>query len=156
MKVYLVQHAEAKPKEEDPDRPLSELGRVHAEHVAAVAAKLGLQVDEIRHSGKTRAEQTAAILGAVLSPSKGVCAATGLGPADDVVPVADDLEAASKPIMLVGHLPFLERLTGYLVTGNAGQAVVRFNKAAIVCLEQDCWRWHVTWILTPDIAAVQA
>ena len=26
MRIYLVQHAEAKPKEEDPERPLTEKG----------------------------------------------------------------------------------------------------------------------------------
>ena len=156
MKIYLVQHGEAKPEEVDPDRPLSEVGRGHTEQVAAVAAKLGVEVDEIRHSGKTRAEQTAAILGAALSPEQGVRAASGLGPVDDVEPIAAELQAVSKPIMLVGHLPFMERLTGYLVTGDARQAVVDFTNAAIVCLAEEDGHWQVTWILTPDIAAVQA
>jgi phosphohistidine phosphatase len=155
MKVYLVQHAEAKPKDMDPARPLSEIGRGHAEQVAAVAAQLGLEIDEIRHSGKTRAEQTATILGAALSPTQGVRAASGLGPVDDVAPVGDELTSLSKPIMLVGHLPFMERLAGYLVTGDADQAVVDFVNAAIVCLEEEKGQWQVAWILTPDIAAVK-
>jgi phosphohistidine phosphatase len=74
---------------------------------------------------------------------------------DDVAPVGDELKLLSKPIMLVGHLPFMERLTGYLVTGDAGQAVVDFIHAAIVCLAEEDGDWQVTWILTPDIAAVQ-
>jgi phosphohistidine phosphatase len=153
VKVYLVQHAEAQPEEVDPDRPLSDTGREHAEQVAAVTVKLGLEIDEIRHSGKTRAEQTATILGAALSPSRGVRAASGLGPVDDIEPIAEQLEAVSKPVMLVGHLPFMERLTGYLVTRDAQQAVVDFTNAAIVCLAQDDGQWQLKWILTPEIAA---
>jgi hypothetical protein len=33
--------------------------------------------------------------------------------------------------------------------------VVDFINAAIVCLEEEDGHWQVTWILTPDIAAVQ-
>jgi phosphohistidine phosphatase len=156
MEVYLVQHAEAKPKEVDPNRPLSETGRRDTEQVAAVAARLGLQIDEIRHSGKTRAEQTAKILGTALSPRQGVRAVSGLGPVDDVEPVGDELEDISGPVMLVGHLPFMEKLTGYLVSGDSCQAVVGFTNAAIVCLAKDDGAWQVMWILTPDIAAAKA
>ena len=55
MKVYLVQHAEAMSEEENPKRPLNDLGRAHAEWVAPVAMKMGVDVSQIRHSGKTRA-----------------------------------------------------------------------------------------------------
>jgi phosphohistidine phosphatase len=109
MKVYLVQHGEAKPKSVDPTRPLTERGRREAQHVAAFAERLGLEVRQIRHSGKTRAEQTAAILGEALSPPDGVAAASGLAPLDDVQSVADALAQEPQPVMLVGHLPFLAR-----------------------------------------------
>ena len=72
MKVYLVQHAEAKSKEQDPERPLSDLGRRHAGQVARAAGRIGLEVEQIRHSGKTRARQTADIMGEALSPRQGV------------------------------------------------------------------------------------
>jgi phosphohistidine phosphatase len=48
MNVYLVQHAEAMSKEVDPDRPLSERGRRDAEQVAAMAARMGVEVSQIR------------------------------------------------------------------------------------------------------------
>ncbi len=154
MKVYLVQHGEAEPKSVDPTRPLTERGRQEAQRVAAFAERLGIEVRQIRHSGKTRAEQTAAILGEALSPPDGVVAASGLAPLDDVQPVADALAQEPQPVMLVGHLPFMARLTGLLVTGDPDRSVVRFRNGGIVCLahEEEKDIWLVSWILTPEMA----
>ena len=44
------------------------------------AARMGIKVDEIRHSGKRRAEQTATIFAKHLNPSRGVIAVKGLNP----------------------------------------------------------------------------
>jgi phosphohistidine phosphatase SixA len=55
---------------------------------------------------------------------------------------------------LVSHLPFLARLTGLLLTGDADNGVVRLRTEGIVCLARDDDRWQVGWILTPEIAGV--
>ena len=154
MKVYLVRHGEAKHKSVDPLRPLTEQGRQDVQQVAAFAARLGLEVHQIRHSGKTRAEQTAAILGETLSPPAGVVAVSGLAPRDDAQSVADGLTRESRPVMLVGHLPFLTRLAGLLVVGDAERPVVRFRQGGIVCLEREDGRWLVAWVLTPEMARI--
>ena len=153
--IYLVQHAEAMSEEENPNRPLNNVGRTHATDVAVVAAALGVDVKQIRHSGKTRAEQTAEIIGEELSPEHGVVAANNLGPLDDVEPVAEDLNRSTDPVMLVGHLPFMEKLAGYMLTGDAEQTVVDFNNAGIVCLKQEDGRWQVEWILSAEIAGIK-
>jgi phosphohistidine phosphatase len=153
MEVYLVQHGEAMPKSVDRARPLSDQGRKEVGQVAVFAAKMGKTVSQIRHSGKTRAEQTAAILGEALSPAGGVVAVPGLAPLNDVKSIADTLENRSQPVMLVGHLPFMARLSGLLLTGDADNHVVRFRTGGIVCLSRDD-RWQVAWILTPEMAQV--
>jgi phosphohistidine phosphatase len=152
MKVYLVQHGEAEPKNVDPSRPLTGRGRRETGQVAALATRLGLEVGQIRHSGKTRAEQTAAILGQTLSPPGGVVAVTGLAPKDDVGPVAAALARETGPVMLVGHLPFLARLAGLLLTGDPEHMGIQFRNSAIVCLAREEDGWLVAWILTPEIA----
>lgn len=154
MCVYLVQHGEARAKDVDPERPLTERGRQDVRNVAALAMRLALDVHQIRHSGKTRAEQTAAILGEALSPAQGVVAAEGLSPLDDVAPVADALRHAEEPVMLVGHLPFMERLAGHLLVGDAERPVVKFYNGGIVCLVHGEQGWQVAWILTPEIAGM--
>ena len=153
MKVYLVQHGEAEPKSADPTRPLTKQGREAVRRVAAFAARMELVIGlgQIRHSGKTRAEQTAAILGEALSPVDGVVAVPGLAPSDDVEPVAEALACESQPVMLVGHLPFLSRLAGLLLAGDAGRTVVRFRNGGIVCLVREGNDWSVAWMITPGV-----
>jgi phosphohistidine phosphatase len=152
MRVYLVQHGEAQPKSVDPARPLTERGRDNTLRVAAFAARLNLGVYQIRHSGKTRAEQTAHILGQALAPPGGVGAVSGLAPLDDVRPVADALAQELQPVMFVGHLPFLARLAGLLVTGDPDCSVVQFRNAGMVCLAREEDGWLVDWVLTPEMA----
>jgi phosphohistidine phosphatase len=154
MIVYLVQHGEATPKRVDPARPLTERGRREVVRVAGVAARLGVEVQQIRHSGKARAEQTAEILGQALSPPDGVVAVPGLAPNDHVGAVAEALAGEEGPLMFVGHLPFLARLAGLLVAGDAGRPVVQFRMGGIVCLAQADGLWQVAWILTPEMARV--
>ena len=153
MKLYLVQHGDAKPKAEDPERPLTEQGRKDVAQVAAFAQRAGVQVAQIRHSGKRRAEETAAILAEHLAPSDGVVALPGLAPKDDTGRVAELLNQETRPLMLVGHLPFMDRLAGLLVTGSRDRVVMRFQKGGIVCLERDpkTWTWTVCWMATPDL-----
>ncbi|UCC65192.1 MAG: histidine phosphatase family protein, partial [Anaerolineae bacterium] len=101
MQLYLVQHGQAHPKEIEPERSLTERGRQETRRVAALAARLDLDLYQIRHSGKTRALQTADILGQALTPSGGVVAVSGLAPKDDVRPIADALAGEPGPLMLV-------------------------------------------------------
>ena len=84
--------------------------------MAAWAASAGIQVNEIRHSGKLRAQQTAEIFAEHLDTQ--AVAAAGLAPKDDVAAIAGAIEQEQGVVMLAGHLPFLERLAAQLVTGN--------------------------------------
>ena len=147
--LYLVQHGQAKSKSDDPARPLADLGRQETERIAELAARLDLGIREIRHSGKTRAEETAIIFGRALGLSGKVTAVDGINPADDVEPVAKSLKDEEGPIMLVGHLPFMPRLVGFLVEGDAEEAPVAFRCSGVVCLVPEGGAWRVDWQLNP-------
>jgi len=151
MKVYLVQHGEAKKKEEDPDRPLTDGGREAVKKVASFLAQTGVTVRQIHHSGKRRAEETALVMAEHVSPPEGVKTVQGLGPNDDVVPVAEMLQGETEPVMIVGHLPFLSRLAGLLLTENAEKSVIRFRTGGCVCLVQENGNWTVECAVTPDL-----
>jgi len=153
MKLYLVQHGEAMPKAENPDRPLTERGRDNVARVAAFVQRAGVEVHQIRHSGKRRAEETAAILAEHLAPADGVVALPGLAPKDDVQPVAELLGREVRSLMFVGHRPFMDRLAGLLVAGDPKRPVVHFQKGGVVCLERGpgTRTWAVRWVVTPDL-----
>jgi phosphohistidine phosphatase len=154
LQVYLVQHGEAKAEAEDPARPLTNRGREEVRRVAERAAALGIQVAEVRHSGKLRARQTAEIFTAALSPSQGMREMEGLAPADDPGKARAEIESARDPLMLVGHLPHLSRLASLLLLGDPGREIIRFRNGAIVCLVQVDGRWLLQWTLTPEFAGV--
>ena len=134
MALFLVQHGKSLPKEEDPDRGLSRQGIEETEAVAAMAAEQSIQVSRIIHSGKKRALQTAEIFMKVLEPEFDLAKGPGLAPLDDVTcfPSVVDIQ---DNIMVVGHLPFMERLVSYLVIGSTETLVVKFQNSGIVCLD---------------------
>ena len=153
MDLFLVQHAEARPKAEDPERSVTDAGAQATRRMAAWGATSGLRVDRIQHSGKLRAEQTAGILAEDLKPAKGVIAIPGLDPNDDVRPVAETVTATEEAIMLVGHLPFLSRLASLLVAGEPEAGVVGFKTSGIVCLTRTEEEWSLSWAVTPELVA---
>jgi phosphohistidine phosphatase len=152
MALYLVQHGKSLSKDVDPDQGLSEEGTAETKRIAQVARDYRVNVAQIRQSGKKRARQTAEIFAAALNPAGGVEEVSGLKPLDDVAAFAAAIDAAANT-MLVGHLPFMERMTSYLVTGSADKSIFKFQNSGIVCLEKDpdSGSWAIVWTLMPKI-----
>lgn len=95
--------------------------------------------------------QTADFFAAALKPAEGVHLLPGIGPMDDVKSFAAQLDSGSGA-MYVGHLPFMEKLTGFLVAQDENNCVCKFQNGGIVCLDQDGERgWFIRWTLLPDI-----
>jgi phosphohistidine phosphatase len=153
-KLYLIQHGEAKSEKEDPDRSLTTIGEEEVKRVSKVADKLNMRPSKVFHSGKTRAKQTAEIIVSGLKISDiTVKAVQGLNPNDDVRPWAERISKETEDLMIVGHLPFLDKLASLLICGNENARAVLFRYSAIVCLDQkEDRRWAVLWILTPEMA----
>jgi len=152
MLVYLVQHAEAKSKEEDPARDLSEKGRQDIQRVANTVGKFNLAVNHIFHSGKARASTTAQTLASSLKPPTGVSDTTGLAPLDDPESWVERVATMDEDIMLVGHLPHLARLAALLLTGDKEKNVVNFKMGGMVCLRRlEGGQWAVEWMIIPEI-----
>lgn len=153
MNIYLVQHGRPVPKEENPERPLSDVGRGDVERMAAFLKSAGVEVEVILHSGKTRARETAEIMASKLQPKRESLEKKGLSPLDDVKRVADEIEQSNKDLMIVGHLPHLSRLASLLTAGNESIPVVGFQQGGVVCLRpgEEEKRWAVAWMLVPEI-----
>ena len=152
MALYLVQHGQSLPKDVDPDQGLSEKGVAETERIAGVAKNYQIKVGQIRHSVKTRARKTADIFASALNPTGGVKEVEGLKPMDDVAAFAASINPDTNT-MLVGHLPFMERMTAYLVTGSIDKPVFKFQNSGIVCLAKDpeTDSWVIVWTLMPKI-----
>ena len=151
MKVYLVQHGEAKSEMEDPQRPLTEKGKQEVESVAAYVASLEVEVAQILYSGRLRAKQTAELLAHYVSPTQGVREEKGLGPLDDPQEAKRLIQQAERPLMIIGHLPHLSRLASLLILGTPENEVVRFEMGGVVCLSESDKKWFVQWVLVPEL-----
>lgn len=150
MELILVQHGSSAPKTEDPERPLTETGREETARVAAWLAVSGVSPSHVRHSGKRRAAETAAIMALVLKPAGGVDGMSGLNPNDDVALLAEALNRRQEDIMLVGHLPNLARLASLLLAGDPDLDVVRFRNSGAVCIGREDNGWSLRWAITPE------
>jgi phosphohistidine phosphatase len=152
MRVYLVRHGEALPKDVDPGRGLSDVGRRGAEKVAAFLERQAIEVEAVWESGKKRATQTAEIMASAVRSKEGVVCQSGMAPNDPVVPIVEKLASLEGDYVLVGHLPFLSILASQLILGRAEPDVVNFPAATLVCLERGpSGRWAVSWMVTPDL-----
>jgi phosphohistidine phosphatase len=152
MKLYLVQHAKAASKEVDPERSLTDEGREEIIRVTNFIKDLGLSVDYLLHSGKKRAAQTAEFLSEAFNVANPIETRDCLGPNDEVEKIKSEVNAVEQDIIIIGHLPFLSKLTSSLFSGDDKAEIIKFSNAGIVYLERDEENiWHLNWFITPDL-----
>jgi phosphohistidine phosphatase len=96
--------------------------------VADFLRPLELRIDAVWHSGKARAQQTAELLAEAVSDRDRVVQREGLGPKDQVAPTKQALEKNGRDVMIVGHLPFLDKLE-----------------------RRDRGKWKIAWMITPAL-----
>lgn len=150
MALYIVQHGKSQPKDIDPEQGLTPEGAGDVERIAGVAKGYHVKVSEIAHSGRNRAKQTAEIIAAALTPERGISVMSGMDPLDDPVNFANILWPESN-LMLVGHLPFLEKLVSCLVTGSTDRPVFKLQNGGILCLDRPQGGWVIIWAIMPHI-----
>lgn len=155
MAIFLVQHGLAASKDVDPEKGLSPKGVEETSLIAGVAKGYEVPVKKIFHSGKKRARQTADIFQTVLGRDLPMDRLSGINPMDDVRTFSACIDPSSA-WMVVGHLPFMERLVSFLTTGSEETLVYRFQNSGIACLDarkdDGQWNWFIKWTLSPNIS----
>lgn len=151
MKIYLVQHGDSVEKEINPERPLSEKGNKDIKRLTQYLSLLRIQVGSSFHSGKLRAKQTATLLTTGITSLNPLQVKAGLEPMDSVLPIANDIAKLQEDVLLVGHLPFMEKLVGKLVVGDENSKLVHFQPGTIVCLEKFDEKWAINWMIRPEL-----
>ncbi|MBW2690686.1 MAG: histidine phosphatase family protein [Deltaproteobacteria bacterium] len=144
MKLYLIQHALAYPAEENAERPLNPIGIEQAKAAAHGIKRLGLGLDLIVTSPRRRAHQTAALISeGVRYPYSDILTTDALLPDQSPQNLLDLLqqEPAESRILVVGHLPHLEKLASNLLQGgnllieNAGLTCFDISEPESIKLE---------------------
>ncbi|MFH2057477.1 MAG: phosphohistidine phosphatase SixA [Pseudomonadota bacterium] len=151
MALFLVQHGICLSKDKDPEKGLSEKGIEQTKLIATVAKNYQIPVKKIVHSGKKRAEQTAIIFKDTFELDGPVERVDGINPMDDVILFANTIDSKENA-MIIGHLPFMERLVSYLTCNNKDILIYRFQNSGIVCLDAQKDGWFIKWTLNPDIS----
>jgi phosphohistidine phosphatase len=135
MIIYLAQHGLAVDKKINPDRPLSDQGRLEVKNAANYLKQSDVAIKDIYHSGKTRADQTASIFADVLNIEH-IEKLDGINPNDEPEPIVDLINNWTDDTMLVTHLPFLPHLVHLLLTGKP-PSDSDYLPGNIICLEKD-------------------
>ncbi len=148
MILYLVQHGDSVAESVDQAKPLSPKGRKDMRALAAACKRFGVSARHIIHSGKTRAAESAEILGQELGIP--VRAAAGLDPLDPAGVFASECQGWEEPVIVAGHLPFLERLAALLVAGREEPPVAIFQRGGMICLEKRGGSWVILWTALPE------
>ena len=155
INLYLMRHGEAVSTDVDPEAPLTKLGRVYAERMAAFLECADVRVDYIWHSDRLRAKQTAEIIApAVLEQGKPDFL-EGLGSLDPVDAIIEQWGDWDGPTLLVGHLPFMNRLVAKMVNGDEEKTLLHFQTGSVVCLECSESVWKLGWMLRPHLIKTQ-
>ncbi|MCK9224168.1 MAG: histidine phosphatase family protein [Candidatus Muirbacterium halophilum] len=147
MKLYLVQHG-VYIENENGDKVLSDNGRIETTKAALHSSEFyNIDVDKIYTSTKTRAIQTAEIIGKVLGDNIEIVIDETLSPDSNTTPWKRMIEDSNDNIMVVGHLPFLAKLLSIILVTDIDTDILTFKNSCIVCLERTKKGWIIDWVI---------
>jgi len=157
MKLYCARHGEACSADVDPERSLTEQGRIDIMRMARYLSGCGIQVDHVLHSKKARAVQTANILAETLCTQSSTTSTSLLAEQADPLALSAMLPTWTEDTLLVGHLPLLSDLVNHLVGGDArAYPIVHYSPGTIVCLQYyQGQHWMIDWLLSPAMVPNQ-
>lgn len=144
MSVYFVQHGLSLSKDKNPIRPLSKEGIKQTKLIAKRAKKMGIKVSKVYHSGKERAKETAQILSNNLSNGT-TEEKSNMKPNDNAVEFSKSLTEDNT--MYVGHLPHLNRVLSYLLTGDEDKSIIEVKNSGIICLDKKEDKYQLKWYI---------
>ncbi|CAA9556180.1 MAG: hypothetical protein AVDCRST_MAG88-1127 [uncultured Thermomicrobiales bacterium] len=168
MQLYLLRHGDAADRvtggyERDEDRPLTEKGREEARRAAAALANLGVAVDLLLTSPLLRASQTATLAAERLRPRRGPERSAAFAPGRRPEETLDALRSyegedtepdAPRRVVLVGHMPDLGNLAGWLVWGR-GDLTVTLRTGGLCRIDlpgrPGAARGELRWLLPPAL-----
>lgn len=151
MKLYLMRHGEALSAQIDPECGLTDNGKVKIESVAKHLHKQGLMFQQVFHSKKKRAQQTAEIMTRIVSPGIEPALLNNIAPNDDPNLILSDINGWEEDTLITSHLPFVPNLMTLLTGKDAFLSAITFETGTIICLikESDS-AWGLEWSTCPS------
>lgn len=150
VRLYILQHGDAVPKEEDTEMPLSDAGRRGIERIAEHLAEKDVLIQRIVHSSKLRAKQTAEIISDKLAPDINPEVVEGISPNDDPKKFIENIRSAEGAVLVASHMPFVSNLCSILLTGKP-DAQFGFTPGTIACVGYEEGKWSMMCMLRPEV-----
>jgi phosphohistidine phosphatase len=137
--IYLLRHGIAGPPPPgmgDGDRRLTPEGERKLHRIAMGLKRLGIVPDAVLSSPLLRAQETAALVVAVLAPEVSVEIYPRLAPGHAPADVLSGLQRyrGATHLMLVGHQPDLGQLASHLLTGSSADVALDFKKGGAAAI----------------------
>lgn len=134
MEIWILRHAKAEeggPGMRDEERALTPGARERMRAAARTIARLEPGFQAIWTSPLKRARQTAEPVARALDQEEDLIETDALAPDADPSEILKEIQKRRmERVLLVGHMPHLGKLLGYLITGRAG-TVVEMKKGAL-------------------------
>jgi phosphohistidine phosphatase len=148
-----MRHGQAKTPADGGESELTTNGRAiiahQAERLADLLKQQAVTLQQVYHSGKKRAEQTAAITIAHVAPQLESIIEPGLSPNADPNMLSLDLNGRPGPILLVSHLPFIPALMARLLGKALRHTSDAIAPGTVIALERKDSGWQISSILSP-------
>ena len=152
MELYVARHARAADESRGGERPLTDAGKDDARRMGRALAAAGVRVAAVWHSRKLRSRETADLLAGAVGSGAELRERTDLEPLSDPSGVLDAVREEEGPVLLVGHLPHVERLASLLLTGDDDAEVVEVPPGAVLrFVSGEGEDWRLTRFLTPGL-----
>ncbi|MFT5449471.1 MAG: phosphohistidine phosphatase SixA [Gammaproteobacteria bacterium] len=154
MRLYLICHAHAAPREETADmskRPLSDKGRRDARNLAKFLKDNNEKVDRIVHVDTSWTRENAELLGQELGGVKVEATAYPLKANDDIAPFIDEIAGTSQNLALTGPSNICFKSISQLLAGRQEPYLAFFENGVCACLERaNDGSWALQWMSRPE------
>ena len=159
MEIYLIRHADAVPFSEfpgvDEDRPLTDKGEQECQRLREWFTSRKISIAGMVTSPLVRAVETAALIAPLIGiASEAMFQNESLAPGGKFKRLAKLLKDLKlESVALVGHMPDLGELTGWLIGSrrveiNFAKSGVALVKTDSVKIEKGCG--ELLWMLNPE------
>ena len=145
-----MRHGEALSPQKDPERGLTDKGKLNVELVAQHLQSQGVLFSQILHSKKKRARETAEIMGKIIAPHVLLTQHDKITPNDDPHNIFSEINTWEEDTLITSHLPFIPDLMTLLTEKDAYMTAITFETATVICLEKEnSYKWKFLWSTAP-------
>lgn len=149
MKLYCIRHGVAESSVLDNKRHLTGIGRDNIHLMGKFLAAQKISIDQLLHSPKLRAQETAEILMPYVRPHT-MHATAALNHEACVNTLADYVNQWKKPTLLVTHMPLIASLINLLLFKDRLWPCIEFHPGTMACLHRQRNEWSIDWVISPD------